>query len=165
MTNFKPDQTSFTAQTFTSTKPNGKASSRITSPVISVGSLEAFFGQETHTTASDLMTLRRLSSSAFRQAFLSLKTWTISVDLDTLFSNKTPGGHGRKKLNVAVRRPLDENAIGLGDAKLLAERGSRIACLSLSHGRCHRISAIRCYMRSSSDTYHWRFRFNFRPAS
>src|SRR6267154_1454460 len=51
MTNFKPDHTSVTAQTFTSTKPRGKATARIVSSVMSVGTFEDFFGHEIHTTA------------------------------------------------------------------------------------------------------------------
>jgi hypothetical protein len=39
-------------QTLMSTNPSGSASPRITSSVMSVGTFEDFFGQETHTTAS-----------------------------------------------------------------------------------------------------------------
>ena len=41
----RPDQISSTAQTLTSTRPIGRATSRITSSVMSVGTLEAFLGQ------------------------------------------------------------------------------------------------------------------------
>lgn len=46
MTSFSPDQVSSIAQTFTSTRPLARAMERITSSVTSVGTLEAFFGQE-----------------------------------------------------------------------------------------------------------------------
>ncbi len=46
--NFRPDQVSSTAQTYVSTNPSGKATARITSSVISVETLAAFFGQEIH---------------------------------------------------------------------------------------------------------------------
>jgi hypothetical protein len=52
MTSFSPDQTSLTAQTFTSTKPRGSASLRMVSSTMSVGTLEDFFGQETQTDAA-----------------------------------------------------------------------------------------------------------------
>src|SRR5450631_4223745 len=47
-TNFRADHTSETAQTFTSTKPSGNATSRIMSSVTSVGTFEDFFGHEIH---------------------------------------------------------------------------------------------------------------------
>src|SRR6516162_5674062 len=47
ITSFSPDQVSSTAHTFTSTSPSGNASVRTTSSEISVGTLEAFFGQDT----------------------------------------------------------------------------------------------------------------------
>ena len=50
ITSFKPDQTSSTAHTFTSTSPSGNASARIVSSVISVGRFDAFFGQDTQRT-------------------------------------------------------------------------------------------------------------------
>ncbi len=68
MTSFKPDQTWLTAQTLTSTNPSGKASSRIVSSVMSVGTLAAFFGQDTQITPLDLIELRKLSSSALKTA-------------------------------------------------------------------------------------------------
>jgi hypothetical protein len=51
-TSFKPDHTSSTAHTFTSTNPSGSATSRTVSSVISVGTFDDFFGHDTHTTAS-----------------------------------------------------------------------------------------------------------------
>ena len=47
MTSFNPDQVSSTAQTLMSTNPSGKATSRMTSSVMSVLTPELFFGQET----------------------------------------------------------------------------------------------------------------------
>jgi hypothetical protein len=52
MTNFKPDQTSLIAQTLMSTKPSGKANSRMVLSVISVGTFDVFFGHETQITQS-----------------------------------------------------------------------------------------------------------------
>ena len=49
MTSFNPDQTSSTAQTLMSTNPSGKATSRMTSSMMSVLTPELFFGQETQT--------------------------------------------------------------------------------------------------------------------
>lgn len=51
-TSLRPDQVASTAQTFTSTKPSGKATSRTVSSVMSVATFAAFLGQETQTTAS-----------------------------------------------------------------------------------------------------------------
>src|SRR6266481_7810736 len=48
ITNFSPDQTSVTAQTFTSTRPTSSPLWRTTSPVRSVATPEAFFGHEIH---------------------------------------------------------------------------------------------------------------------
>ena len=50
-TNFKPDHTSVAAHSFMSTKPSGKAVSRIVSSVMSVGTFEDFFGHEIHIVA------------------------------------------------------------------------------------------------------------------
>src|SRR5437879_5720273 len=47
ITSFRADQISSTAHTFVSTNPSGKATSRITSSVTSVGIAADFFGQET----------------------------------------------------------------------------------------------------------------------
>src|SRR5687768_10170420 len=46
-TSLSPDQISSTAQTLTSTRPNGSATSRIVSSVMSVATFEAFLGQLT----------------------------------------------------------------------------------------------------------------------
>src|SRR5579871_6042677 len=52
ITNFNPDHTSSTAQTFMSTKPVGRTNSRITLSVRSLATPEVFLGHEIHTTAS-----------------------------------------------------------------------------------------------------------------
>src|SRR6266404_5162039 len=57
--NFNPDQVSSTAQTLISTKPSGSATARITSSVMSVGTPDDFFGQETQTAASSAIFCRR----------------------------------------------------------------------------------------------------------
>src|SRR5688500_9558458 len=46
ITIFKPDHTSLTAATFTSTSPTGNSTSRITSSVMSVATWDDFFGHE-----------------------------------------------------------------------------------------------------------------------
>src|SRR4051812_44107628 len=55
ITSFKPDHTSLTAHTFTSTKPSGSATARIVSSVMSVATPDAFFGHDTQITASAWM--------------------------------------------------------------------------------------------------------------
>src|SRR5688572_25751176 len=54
MTSFSPDQTSLTAHTLISTNPSGSATSRMVPSVISVGTLEAFLGHDTHTVSGGL---------------------------------------------------------------------------------------------------------------
>jgi len=55
ITNLSPDHFSSTAHTFTSTKPNGKAASRMVSSVISVGRFAAFLYHETQSPAVGLI--------------------------------------------------------------------------------------------------------------
>jgi hypothetical protein len=50
-TSLSPDHVSSIAQTFTSTKPSGSATSRTMSSVISDGTFEDFFGHDTQTVA------------------------------------------------------------------------------------------------------------------
>src|ERR1700719_1270074 len=57
-TSFRPDQTSVTAQTLTSTKPRGRPTSRIVFSVTSVGTFEDFLGHEIHSSASGGSCLR-----------------------------------------------------------------------------------------------------------
>src|ERR1700730_5857276 len=74
--NFNPDQVSSTAQTFMSTNPSGRATARITSSVMLVGTPDAFFGQETQTAASSAIFWRR-DCKCFANAPRSLaKRWT-----------------------------------------------------------------------------------------
>ena len=65
--NFNPDQVSSTAQTFTSTKPSGNATSRITSSVTSVATPEDFFGHETQRTPVSAINLRSRFNSFFER--------------------------------------------------------------------------------------------------
>jgi len=58
ITSFKPDQISSTAHTLTSTRVRGSAMSRITFSVMSVGTFDAFLGQDTHMTSLDLICFR-----------------------------------------------------------------------------------------------------------
>src|SRR5436190_19277147 len=60
---FSPDHVSSTAHTFTSTKPSGRQTSRITSSVISVATPDDFFGQEIQTTPASSIILRKRFSS------------------------------------------------------------------------------------------------------
>src|SRR2546430_9218202 len=69
--NFNPDQVSSTAQTFISTKPSGSATARMTSSVMSVGTLADFFGQETQSTASSAI-FRRSNRRCFSNSRRSL---------------------------------------------------------------------------------------------
>lgn len=63
-----------TAQTLMSTNPRGRQTSRIVSSVMSVGTLEAFFGQETQTILSGLMFLRRDANSRSSTDLSTAKT-------------------------------------------------------------------------------------------
>ena len=76
------------------TKPSGNANSRIVSSVMSVGTFDAFFGQDTQTTPSGLIKLRNDTSSASKTAFCSVKMCTISVARETTTLNTTPAGTG-----------------------------------------------------------------------
>src|SRR6266516_2607650 len=67
--NFNPDHVSSTAQTFVSTNPSGKATSRTTSSVMSVGILADFFGHETQIVPLSEIFSRKIDnffSSSFR---------------------------------------------------------------------------------------------------
>ena len=68
MTSLRPDQTSSTAATFTSTRPIGKTMSRIVSSVMSVGRLAAFFGQEIHAIPSGFSAPRMSGAAASSSA-------------------------------------------------------------------------------------------------
>ena len=73
MTNFKPDQTLSTAQTLMSTRPIGKATSRMVSSVMSVGTLEDLFGQETQITPSCFRFFREARSASVNSVLLAEK--------------------------------------------------------------------------------------------
>src|SRR5437762_7579877 len=84
-TSLRPDQTSLTAHTLTSTNPSGNASSRIVSSATVVGTFAAFLGQDTHTVALGLSAFRRTarclaSSSFFVTKMCAMSTlWDASV--------------------------------------------------------------------------------------
>ena len=94
MTSLSPDQTSSTAQTFTSTSPIGRHRPRIVSSVMSVGTFEAFFGHETQSAASCLslgrIACRRRSRSAFRVENKCTRS-LVAVNRAEIF---TPSGTG-----------------------------------------------------------------------
>jgi hypothetical protein len=98
MTSLSPDQVSSTAQTFTSTSPSGKAISRITSSVTSVGFLDAFFGQETQTAASARMSLRSCGNRTASSARRVTKKCTTSTASVTVLTNRTFAGSGASSL-------------------------------------------------------------------
>ena len=87
-----------TAQTFTSTRPNGRATSRMTSSVISVGTFAVRFGQETQIIASGLSFERQLIKKRSRSARRVEKTWTISVAGERRALMLTPAGIGAMRL-------------------------------------------------------------------
>src|SRR4030065_60728 len=62
ITSFRPDHTSSTAHTFTSTRPKGSASFLMVSSVMSVGTLADFFGHETQIIPSCLSLAREARS-------------------------------------------------------------------------------------------------------
>src|SRR6266498_2712179 len=87
-TSFSPDQMSSTAQTLMSTRPIGNATSLIVSSVMSVGTLDDFFGQDTQIDPSCLSLLRVSRSAAVRCALLLVKMITRSLT-PTLFPYTT----------------------------------------------------------------------------
>ena len=94
MTNFRPDHFSSTAQTFISTSPSGKATSRTVSSVISVGSFAAFLYQETQIAPSCLMSFLNLSSPAANSSRLFVKKWIKSTSGFGSLVIRTPSGSG-----------------------------------------------------------------------
>ena len=89
-----PDHVSSTAQTLTSTKPSGSATTRTTSSVISVGTPADFFGHDTQTVACGSSDLRYAASAFDSSGRLVLNRCTMSVDRLTLEANRTAGGRG-----------------------------------------------------------------------
>ena len=87
ITSFSPDQTASTAQTFTSTNPIGKLTSRTPSSVMSVDTPEAFFGHDTHTTPSCASTPRRKFRCSASSCFFVTKRWAMSSPAAGAFRN------------------------------------------------------------------------------
>src|SRR5262249_39148163 len=83
ITSFRPDHTSVTAHTLMSTKPSGSATSRTVSSVMSVGTFDPFFGQDTHTIAVGFSLPRQECSVFARSVLREVKIWTRSVFLDS----------------------------------------------------------------------------------
>ena len=77
ITSLRPDQTSVTAQTLTSTS-EGRATARMTSSVMSVGTFEARLGQEIQIAPAGLMAARRIMSPSRRSASAVKKPWITS---------------------------------------------------------------------------------------
>src|SRR5260221_11860886 len=94
MTSFSPDQVSSTAHTLTSTSPRGSATSRIVSSVMSVGTLEDFFGQDTQIAASGLIRCRAFRNAAASLALLVTKKCMRSASPPRRGSILTPVGKG-----------------------------------------------------------------------
>jgi hypothetical protein len=67
-TSFNPDQTASTAQTLISTSPIGNATSLIVSSVMSVGTLDDFFGHDTQIIPSCFSLSSESRSAAVRRA-------------------------------------------------------------------------------------------------
>src|SRR6266568_4754333 len=78
-TSLRPDQTSLTAHTLTSTNPSGNATSRIVSSVMVVGTFAAFLGQDTHTVALGLSVCRRTARRLTRSSFFVTKMCAMST--------------------------------------------------------------------------------------
>src|SRR5215813_12134274 len=94
MTRRSPDQTSSIAQTLLSTRPVGRATSRTTSSVMSVGTLAARFGQATHSPPAGAIRSRRLASrvsSSARQITKNTITSSGSLPDRSRRGGPTPG--------------------------------------------------------------------------
>src|SRR5437867_921153 len=76
--NFNPDHVSSTAQTFMSTNPSGKAISRTTSSVISVGTLADFFGHETQIVPLSAILSRKIDNLLSNSLRRFVNRWTKS---------------------------------------------------------------------------------------
>src|SRR5207244_3777024 len=73
---FSPDQVSSIAHTFTSTKPSGSATARITSSVTSAGMPDDFFGQETQMVPVSASFSRKMDNLLSKSLRFLMKTWT-----------------------------------------------------------------------------------------
>jgi hypothetical protein len=94
ITSFRPDHTSSTAHTFTSTSPSGNASSRTVSSVMSVATFDAFFGQETQIVPSCRSPRSSAPSRFARSVRAVANTCTISMSRPARARNVTPSGTG-----------------------------------------------------------------------
>jgi hypothetical protein len=74
--NFKPDQVSSIAHTFTSTNPSGSATARTTSSVTSVGTPDDRFGQEPQTTPVFAIFSRKTDNLVANSLRFVMKRWT-----------------------------------------------------------------------------------------
>ena len=111
-TSLSPDHVESMAHTFVSTHPVGRTTSRTTSWVMSVGTIELFFGHATQSTPSGGRDARKRP----RRVSRSLRRLDERDDeLDRLSCPKSgPGGH-----------PFWERPEGLGEAARGAEEGDR----------------------------------------
>jgi len=98
MTSLRPDQTSSTAHTFTSTSPSGSAISRMVSSVMSVGVFEAFFGHEIQIAPSGFSLASVERTFAARSARRVAKRCAMSVSPVIRDTNFTSSGSGATSL-------------------------------------------------------------------
>src|SRR5207244_9041961 len=87
--NFNPDQVSSTAQTFLSTNPSGKAISRTTSSVMSVGTLADFFGHETQIVPLSAIFSRKIDNLLSNSLRRLVNRWTESEFVPLVLVNWT----------------------------------------------------------------------------
>jgi hypothetical protein len=93
-TSFSPDQTSSTAHTLMSTRPMGSATALIVSSVMSVGTLEDFFGHETQIAASGRIFASEARRREASRALSVVKRWTMSVLSSIFFTTRALCGTG-----------------------------------------------------------------------
>src|SRR5262245_31287573 len=96
-TSFKPDHISSIAQTLMSTRPSGSAISLIVSSVISVGTLDAFFGQETQMAASLFIFFNEVTRAFDNRPFSFENMSTISESSAILWTRVTRSGNGARR--------------------------------------------------------------------
>src|SRR5204863_6578613 len=95
-----------TAHTFTSTSPVGSAMARMTSSVTSVGTFAAFFGHDTHRTASARIRVRRCGTISASADDAVANTCTTSTAVDNRGANVTSSGSGASKVRYADGAPM-----------------------------------------------------------
>src|SRR5258708_16046802 len=112
ITNFSPDQTSLTAQTFTSTKPASRPISRIIFSERSVATPEDFFGHEIHNIPEGARNFATLAKSLLRTDADFVKSKTKSIDRAGRASSFVRVGNGPNSavkpggaLTIATRNP------------------------------------------------------------